>query len=84
MRGHSGASGAWDLARIRVDAKTRWIAEGAESREKRYINVASGSSSCPEMAELLEELKARGASLRQRYRYRARCCWRQREGSAWP
>ena len=49
-----------NLARTRIDAKTRWIAEGAASREKRYINVASGSSSCVEMDELLGLLKERG------------------------
>ena len=37
------------LARTRIDARVRWIASGAESREKRYINVASGPSGCAEM-----------------------------------
>jgi len=48
------------LAQTRVDARTRWIAEGAASREKRYVNVASGDSECQELDELLAHLNEKG------------------------
>ena len=48
------------LQQTRVDARTRWIAEGAASREKRYVNVASGDSESKELDALLALLKERG------------------------
>ena len=53
------------LGRTRIDARTRWVASGAESREKRYINVASGTAGCAELKELLEGLKAQGFTATQ-------------------
>ena len=48
------------LARTRIDARTRWIAEGAASREKRYINVASGTADSDELTDLMVQLTAKG------------------------
>ena len=53
------------LGRTRIDSRTRWVASGAESREKRYINVASGTAGCVELKELLEGLKAQGFTATQ-------------------
>jgi hypothetical protein len=52
VKGHAAASA--------IDAKRRYIASGAMSQEKKFINVAAGAASETELRSIEAELKMRG------------------------